>query len=129
MNRADENKLSLQVLGAPDLDRLRQASLQEVLDAARDEGRRRRRIRSAGLASAPVLLALGLVLSLPRHPQALEQGGLGQAEVPEVPTGGTAVESIDDQQLLALLPGRTVALIGPPGHERLLVFDAGVPRR
>jgi len=40
-----------------------------------------------------------------------------------------AIETINDQELLALLSGRTVALIGPPGHEQLLVLDGPGPIR
>jgi hypothetical protein len=31
------------------------------------------------------------------------------------------VESINDEQLLALFPNRPVALIGPPGDQRLVI--------
>ena len=57
-----------------------------------------------------------------------DAGSAPAAEVPDSPRGDPdrqiAIETIDDQELLALLAGRTVALIGPPGHEQLLVLDA-----
>jgi len=42
------------------------------------------------------------------------------------PGRSIAIETIDDRELLALLAGRTVALIGPPGDAQLLVL--GAPR-
>ncbi len=45
------------------------------------------------------------------------------------PDRSIAIETIDDQELLALLAGRTVALIGPPGDAQLLVLDAPRPLR
>jgi hypothetical protein len=45
----------------------------------------------------------------------------------EAAGGAPRVETISDEQLLALFKGRSVALLGSPGRQRLVVFNPPTP--
>jgi hypothetical protein len=38
------------------------------------------------------------------------------------------VRVISDEELFALFPGRSLALVGPPGHQQLVFLDEPVSR-
>lgn len=128
MNRDEERKLIVGLLSDLDPRLVQEGSLRRALGTVRTENRRRRLVRFAPLLCAPLLLGLGLLLRLGRE----SNPATPLAQAPRTTLESTAwsspgVEPIDDAQLLTLLAGRTVALIGPPGRERLLVFDAPRP--
>jgi hypothetical protein len=128
MNRDEERRLTLGLLSGHDAGQVREESLQRALDALRHEARRRRLVQSVSLVCAPVVVGLLLFLTAARWPRLVPPVAL--APLPAARTASPSnmvIEPIDDQQLLALLSGKTVALVGPPGRERLLVFDAPGP--
>lgn len=124
-----------EVLGTSGAEEFKRASLSESLAHLR----RRKRWKGITQAMAFLLLAgAGVWLLLPFEKPARPKTALPAlaASAPVTPsavvTNETAVadavpdspiELIDDAQLLALFPGQTVALIGPPGDQRLLVFQ------
>lgn len=130
MNRDEERKLIVGVLSDRDPGLVREESLARALDAVKHEARRRRAVRHLALICAPLLVGLVVVLVSRRVPDRItpvaQAPRLGE---PTAPISHSSIEPIDDQELLALLPGKTVALIGPPGRERLLVFDLPGPPR
>jgi hypothetical protein len=103
-------------------DELRQATLQRALV---EMGRVRRRRRSYRRAVVCIPL-IGLIListgrnlleekkPIPAEPRTAR----AEQKVP-----GTSIRIIDDEQLLELFSGRPVALVGPPGHQQLVLFD------
>ena len=125
MNRNEERRLILGLLSGRDPGLVREESLRTALDAIRHESQRRRVVRFTSLVGAPLLLGLGLFLLSGRESGRVAP--IAQAPRPTAPAvtpSAPGIEPIEDQELLALLAGKTVALIGPPGRERLLVFDA-----
>jgi hypothetical protein len=124
MNLRDETALIVRVLSKRDPECVQKKSLELGLAAVRGEARRRRLVRAVSLVGIPVIAALGLLFTTARRPQPVvpsvsTRASAAQTELPALPV----IDQIDDQELLALLHGKTVALIGPPGHERLFVFD------
>lgn len=125
MNHNDETRLIVGLLSPSDPRLVREKSLASALDAVRKEARRRRIARSVSLVCAPAAFGLLLLFTSARQRQSVPPVAPVAHPSAQTPSSGQPlIEPIDDQQLLALLPGKTVALIGPPGREQLLVFDA-----
>ncbi|MEO5960781.1 MAG: hypothetical protein ABIR80_16850 [Opitutaceae bacterium] len=118
MKRADQDRLLTGILEDEKLAALRRSSLAGMLAASRARGRRRTAVRAA--ASVTVLCSLVFLAS--RRSEIILPTG------PVIAPTVSRVKFIDDEQLLALFPGRSVALIGPPGNQKLLFLDgtAGV---
>ena len=113
MKRSDQDRLLREVFANENLDRLRAASLATGLGALRQ--RRRRRTILATTASLALMLTAFLVIQRrAARPEAAEEKI-------------SHVKFIDDAQLLALFPGRSVALIGVPGEQKLIFLDAPDP--
>lgn len=127
MRRSDQDRLLSDILGDEGAPDIRQVSLERTLSALR-RGRRRQRALIIAASSATVLLACLPLLTLNRpHERAPTQ----LAQSPRSPSSDSnsqeadvsKVKLITDDELLALFPGRSVGLIGNPGHRRLVFFD------
>jgi hypothetical protein len=85
-------------------------------------------VRGVALALCPLILALAFWLS--RTPPLQEVRVIAPPKGPEPKRAVTenrpaaTVKRISDEELLALFPGRSLALIGPPGHQELVFLDA-----
>jgi hypothetical protein len=114
MNRFEQDRLLREILTGEELARFRQASLEQGLSQLHRRQRRQRVLRFSSLAA----LALSAVL-LGRH--FLMPAGRATAST-QAPLPGVnhPVEYITDDQLLALFPDRSVALIGPPGQQQFV---------
>ena len=126
MNRHEDDPLLNELLTGSELARFREDSLQHGLDALRRQRRRARAVQCGLLAAVPVLaLALTLVLRdspdpvIVSAPPANSVPGPSPAALPEQPS----VEMVDDAELFALFPDRSLALIGPPGKQQLVFLD------
>jgi hypothetical protein len=99
---------------------VRQATLQAGLSALR--GRRVRRY-TARVATflIPSILAAGLIVSRMNRPFRNEPRPTRVQMEETVP--GTRIHVLTDEQLLDMFQGRPVALVGPPGNQRLLLLD------
>ncbi len=114
MNRPDQDRLLRELLADENVEHLREASLARGLSLL--HARRKRRALVSAVAASTAVAAL-LALLAPKH-------GPQPAGPPMAPVSSTStVKIIDDQQLLALFPDRTVALIGAPGNRKLVFFD------
>ena len=118
MKRSDQDRLLGEVLADENVERLRAASLAGALNALRS--RRRRRAYVSGAAASFALAVVVFVSIRHRTPE--------ETIVPPPEPKTNAVKIISDEQLLALFPDRSVALIGRPGEQRL-VFLAGSEAR
>jgi hypothetical protein len=113
MKRSEEDRLLREILTDEPLDALRQRSLDGGISLLRR--RRATRAVMSGIAAVTVVIAV-LVIQRFRLPP------------PSEPVHASIVRSstvtmINDEQLLALFPNRAVALIGRPGHQKLLLAD------
>jgi hypothetical protein len=126
MKHPNENPLLKEVLTDERLTSLRQFSLDEGLAAMRRARRHRRVARVGALALAPALLWLALTQTQRergRESASLPLAATQSASVAAAPVN-SGVELISDEQLFALFPGRSMALIGKPGQQQLVFLDA-----
>jgi hypothetical protein len=113
MTRSDHDRLLREMLVDENLETLRTASLEQGVALLRR--RRRRRVFLAG-ATASLMCVAVLLLSSRQRPSHEQPAAI-------VPTTISGVKLIDDEQLLALFPDRTVALVGAPGRQELVFID------
>jgi hypothetical protein len=119
MTDRDKNQLLEELLGDDELARIREASLLRGLREMR--GRRRRALAGrVGVMMLPALM-LAFVIFSPRFesshrttpPTAMAPASKSESKV----------EFITTEQLFALFPNRSMALVGKPGHRQLIFLD------
>jgi hypothetical protein len=119
MNTQETDCILKEVLATDATDRLRSASLEQGLTLIR----RRRQIQAIVRTCAMVcLLLVPMAVLVTSHssrtvPPTLFSGV--PTQTPPLPQ----IERISDAELLALFPGQTIALVGAPGEQRLIVTD------
>ena len=127
MNRDNHNRLLQELFDSEELARLRRVSLDHMLASARLR-RQRRRIGRAGVFAALSLLLITGVFSI-RAPRAPTVRNASSAPANTAASASKAtsvtVKIITDEELYALFPNRSLALIGPVGAQRLVFFDNG----
>src|SRR5262249_31749752 len=124
MKDHEEDPLLKELLGGEELSGFRQDSLKRGLDAVR-RARRRRRVVRIGLAAVPVLLAAALLLR-PSPQRQKEPVSVTAVSVPAAQPSRNqpaAIRYIGDDELFAMFPGRSIALVGAPGHQELVFLD------
>lgn len=126
MSHEEHNPMLRELLAEDSLEAVRQKSLEQGMAIVRRRRRRSRWTRAA-LGASAVVTALCFLVPTRRSSSARNQ-------TPERPTGqptivvnpapaaedSPPVRFISDEELLALFPGRSRALIGPPGHQELV---------
>jgi hypothetical protein len=126
-----------ELLSDDQLDDLRGATLEQGLRLVRRRRRLRRVARTSGWIGIVVALAIAvpaLFWSQPASDQATQttdsEGVIiahAAVEPPVELDADTGVRLLTDEQLLAMFPGRPVALIGPAGDQRLVFLDEPAP--
>jgi len=131
MKHSKEDRLLQDLLGDSGPANLRHDSLELGLAALR----RRRQVRSACRVVLGVGLPLAMVVGFflrpaftPAQPPPYRAASTSAAAVTVPRVAPPPVQIITEAELLALFPDRTVALIGKPGQQRLLVFDKPAAR-
>lgn len=125
-----QNPLLKEILADEQLSALRHASLTQGLDTMRRARRRRRALRVGTLALLPVLLIMALTQHKPMQEITSQPStsGTQRANVAPAQSNESDVKIISDEELFALFPGRSLALIGKPGHQQLVFLDASASR-
>ncbi len=122
MKRSEQEKLLNEILPDDDAADFERTSLEYGLAGLRRERRRGYWMRTSALATICGILALGIVLK--QHRPAHGDGAVvAQLASAPTPTTSGQIKIISDDELLALFPGRSVALIGKPGQQRLVFLD------
>ncbi len=120
MNHFDREQLLSELLENSELADVRQNSLELGLASLRRRRSQARAVR--GLVVLVPLALLLLVLLQPAAPQRV-------VVPPSAATASNRVKFITDEELLALFPNRSVALVGKPGQQQLVFLDQPVARR
>jgi hypothetical protein len=127
MKLPDEDPLLNAVLTDDKLSDLRRASLDQSLDAMRHARRRRQMLRAGALAILPLVVLLTMLLPF-KTAQKDVRSDVSQVPHPTVAAAAApripSIKTISDDELFALFPDRSVALIGKPGHQELVFLDA-----
>lgn len=127
MRHSEEQPLLNALLTGDELAQFRANSLQHALAALRRR-KRRAQIIQYGLLTAVPILAVVLAVAWWESPDtgtvgATATGTLIQQAAPRAEPGPPTVKCIDDEELFALFPKRSLALVGPPGHQQLIFLD------
>ena len=120
-----------ELLAGAELEPLRESALRLMLAESRRARQQRQALAAAALALAPVLAALALLGhhlsgSRPSTPAVAALAPVEKAapSAPEpAPAARPGLRIVTDKELLALFPDRPVALVGPPGRQRLVFLD------
>lgn len=126
MKRTEQNELLKELLRGDELAEFRRASLELGLKAMASRRTWRQVVRGcAGCSLVLVISAAAFWPWLSAH----WAGRRSVAQVPDVASapasgGAGSVKFISDDELMALFPGRAVALIGGPGHQQFVFLDA-----
>jgi hypothetical protein len=125
MKRPQQDQLLKEILTGDDLSNFRQASLERSLATIRRQHQRQRTARICALAAVPLLLAVEVLLHRsPGIPGQRTVSPVQSTETVSLPTVKTAgVKLITDEELFALFPNRSMALIGNPGRQQLVFLD------
>ena len=121
MKSQETDRLLKQVLATDATDRLRSSSLEQGLTLIR----RRRQVQTIVRACAVVCLLLVPIAFLMTSHSSRTMAPALVSSVPAQPAHLPQIERITDAELLALFPGQTIALVGAPGEQRLMVADPG----
>jgi hypothetical protein len=120
MNTPDKNELLNDILGDAELNAIRDASLTRGLGAMHARARRRRQFQVVAIAAPLLLLALRWHF---QPTQKVVLTSVANAPASTASEDGDKVKYINEKELLALFPGRPIALIGEPGHQRFILLD------
>jgi hypothetical protein len=120
-----------EILDGGELAEFRQRALEQGLAAVRRTRARRRVVRWCGMG-LPVLILAGLFLAHGTRLAQVQQPSPANTQVALANVSqsrGNQIQFINDEQLFALFPGRSMALIGKPGHQQLVFLDGGKPKQ
>ena len=123
MKRHEHNQLLNEILETSDF---RSASLRRGLDAVRRNRRRRWAVRAGGMTLGLAAAILAMVFTSPGRRTESELRPSARPEIAHSAAPAqesTGIERITDDELFALFPGRSVALIGPPGRQQFVFLD------
>ena len=124
MNQLDRDKLLNELLTPDGRTGLRERSLQQGLVALRRERRKRQVVRAGILLCLPLLIFAAVTLGRGPARQPKLRNSSPEVALSSTPRINTSeVKIISDEELFALFPGRSLALIGKPGHQRLVFLD------
>jgi hypothetical protein len=124
MNRPDSDPLLHDIFAGDELGALRHASLEQGLVVLRRRRRLRLALRAGTAAVAALLLGLSLAPRFVATPAEFSaRASAASPAAPQVAVSAPKIKIISDRELLALFQHQSVALIGAPGRQQLVVFS------
>ncbi len=122
MSVSEKEQLMNELFESSELAELRRSSLELGLASLRRRRNRARALRGILIAAVPIALLVVILAQPAAPPRAV-------VAPPTAATGTKSIKFITDEQLLALFPDRSVALIGKPGQQQLVFLDQPSARR
>ncbi len=130
MKSSDHDPILKEILADESLEAVRWKSLEQGLAIARG---RKQRVRWAKAGFVVAALGAALWLLVPNKRSLVARDQMTRAPVKPTPAhlatvtpdtkGPAPVRFVSDDELLALFPGRSLAMIGPPGRKTLVFLD------
>jgi hypothetical protein len=129
MKPADRDQLLKEILAGSELSELRQASLQQGCALIRRQRLQRYAVRFCALAFLPLILVSWVLYTWTSNGSrsnsdpsnlAIRSRSIAESKADDV-------KFITDEELFALFPGRSMALVGKPGEQQLVFLDARRP--
>jgi hypothetical protein len=128
MKNSDENPLLKEILADDNLSALRHASLEQGLNAIRRQRRMRRAMHAGMFVLIPTLLTFMLRKPLENRASTTSSPRVQETTTAAIARAESSIKVISDEELFALFPGHSLALIGKPGQQELVVLDASYRR-
>lgn len=136
MKRPDQDKLLREMLSGEEVSDFRNASLAGGLASLRKRRRYRRAAQAGVVMVLTLLVAIGIVREhgtvkparTAREMASIKPPPATAAASPAPSAETSPVKTISDEELFALFPGRSMALIGSPGRQQLVFLDGGAAR-
>ena len=125
MQTPERDELLEEILSGESTNNLRERSLERTLTAVR-----RQRQWHNTLRGACVVGLVGLIVTVvwnkhqPSEEPEIAAGSRNAGQMETAKTvPGTSIRVINDDELLAMFPGRPVALVGPPQNRQFVLLD------
>jgi len=119
MTEQDKHQLLAAIFGEDELAQVRQTTLLRGLQEMRRRRQRAVAVRVCVMAF-PALLLAAMVLQTRSRMQPQASPPMATSMAPNSPS---KVKYITADQLFALFPNRSMALVGKPGHQQLIFLD------
>ena len=123
MRRNDQDELWRDCLAGDEVQDFKQEALAQMLVAVRRRKRRQHMIRLGALAIIPAAALLAFYFRPHEMVSPIQSVSASPTVKPAAPPQQQPVGIISDEELFALFPGRSMALIGRPGDQRLIFLD------
>ncbi len=133
MTPHEQDKLLSELLAGDEAEAFRQSSLSNGLHSMRRRRARKRLLVVSAMTCLPLLAALCVLLQRPHEISVASRPPLDRPAAPHIATPAQApppaptLRIINEEQLFALFPNRSVALIGKPGRQEFVFLDDGPP--
>ena len=132
MKPDEQDELLNELLSGEEVSDFRKASLERGLATMRSRRRQRRAIQALVMVLLPLLAMAGILLHQRRGQPIRQVASVKPAAAVSVTSATTTrdegVKVITDEELFALFPGRSMALVGKPGEQKLVFLDGGSAR-
>jgi hypothetical protein len=128
MKNSDENPLLKEILTDENLSALRDTSLKQGLDAIRRQRRMRRAMHAGMFVLIPTLLVFTLRKPIENRASNTSNPPVQETTAAAIAPAESGIKLISDEELFALFPGHSLALIGKPGQQELVILDESFRR-
>jgi hypothetical protein len=127
MKRHEQDELLNELLSGEEVSDFREASLEDGLAAIRRRHWQRRAARVGVMLLLALLAVSGAFIYRRSEPRTRQMASIkpGAPAASPAKSEVAGLKVISDEELFALFPGRSMALVGKPGEQRLVFLDGG----
>ena len=123
MKHHHQDRLLNEILDGKRLETLRHATLESGLGALRRRRQKRRIAQVCMLASLPLIALAMLLLYTQSRVQSVVKSDPASLPLAVGRNASPQIKLLTDEELFALFPNRSMALVGKPGHQQLIFLD------